>query len=338
MCKFYRRCFHAINTGLLGLLMFGNICASGAQVSEEPVQRTMVMPDTVISFQISNDFLLEYKEQKVRVSREFKQYVNSYLKAIPILHLIEIPGGKYCDYATGYCKTINVKPFLMGKYEVTIKQWSECIDAGVCPDLPSVKMSLDSQQAVSGLSLSDADLYLTWLKKRFGIPVRLPTDFEWEYAVYAGEQPPPQLETTNDASVEDCTQPHIFSDMPSPYPDRVGEGVPNAFGLYDMDGNVSELTSDNVLRGRSWLKTTCGPASNDHTEKLRNSKARNITSGMRIAVPLLPSTTEKQPIYYCIGKTSRRLYYSKIPDHYREYYDICYETADLEQIIKKHGL
>ncbi len=86
---------------------------------------------------------------------------------------------------------------------------------------------------------------------------RLPTEAEWEYACRAGSITPfgigSGLELRNDAVRQDATfngnLPYPANVVPvSPIqpadPNPVGGYAPNAFGLYDMHGNVSEITWD----------------------------------------------------------------------------------------------
>jgi formylglycine-generating enzyme required for sulfatase activity len=85
--------------------------------------------------------------------------------------------------------------------------------------------------------------FCTRLGQRIGQPVRLPTEAEWEYACRAGTR-------SSFSFGDDPTRYHdyaILSDTGDPddtRPDPVGRRKPNAWGLYDMHGNICEWCSE----------------------------------------------------------------------------------------------
>ena len=91
-------------------------------------------------------------------------------------------------------------------------------------------------QPVFSVSWADAQAFCRWLGKKDGVTYRLPTEAEWEYACRAGS-------TTwwsfgNDAATFGDYGSHEGNSNNRPQP--VGTKKPNAWGLYDMQGNLFE--------------------------------------------------------------------------------------------------
>jgi formylglycine-generating enzyme required for sulfatase activity len=124
-------------------------------------------------------------------------------------------------------RVILSKPFLMSTTEVTNAQYEQ-----FDPGHARANWALEDDAAVSCVSWNDAVAFCEWLSEREGCNYRLPTEAEWEYACRAGS-------TTNFHTGDNL--PEEFLQRSSR---RVGLTTPNAWGLYDMHGNVEEWCFD----------------------------------------------------------------------------------------------
>ena len=132
---------------------------------------------------------------------------------------------------------VTVSPFYMGKYEVTQAQWKEIASQ------PIIKTSLLAHPSafqkdnlpVDSVSWEEAIEFCARLSKLTGKTYRLPTEAEWEYAARAGskEAYSGNLEDLGWYDKNSKEKTHI-----------IGQKLPNAWGLYDMNGNLWEWCSD----------------------------------------------------------------------------------------------
>ena len=128
----------------------------------------------------------------------------------------------------------------VGKYPVTFDQWDLCVKDGGSKHSPSDDGWGRGSRPVINVSWDDIQLYLSWLSNITGNTYRFLSEAEWEYAARAGSQT-----TYSFGDDEKELGRYTWLDENSGRKNHpVGEKLPNAFGLYDMYGNVYEWTQD----------------------------------------------------------------------------------------------
>jgi formylglycine-generating enzyme required for sulfatase activity len=133
------------------------------------------------------------------------------------------------------------RSFAMGRYEVTFDQYDEFVKA-TGRKLPDDEGLGRGSQPVIRVSWNDAVAYAAWLSGQAGKRYRLPTEAEWEYAARAGTETTYWWGNDIKQGLANCRTCGSKWDGKSTAP--VGSFKPNAFGLFDTSGNVSEWVQD----------------------------------------------------------------------------------------------
>jgi len=203
--------------------------------------------------------------------------------------MIQVPGGSFrMGDASGLISAdeiprhlVNIKPFVISVYEVTIAEYERFARA-TGRKLPESGGLDRKSYPVTGISWDEALAYTRWLKQQTGKNYRLPSESEWEYVARAGTRT-----TYWWGSKKGAGNAHCFdcgSDLNVNRPARIGSFKPNPFGLYDTAGNVYEWVHDCYHRnyqgapddGSVWEGGDCS------VRVVRGGSFRSPASSMRV--------------------------------------------------------
>ena len=161
--------------------------------------------------------------------------------------MVVIPGGRFMMGSPaseegrydneGPRHEVTLRSFAMGVKEVTFDQWEACVRGGGCDGYRPDDWGWGrGSRPVIEVTWAAAQAYVRWLSERTGAAYRLPSESEWEYAARGGTTTPFHTGTTI------STDQANYGSESGPTP--VGMFAPNAFGLYDVHGNVWERVED----------------------------------------------------------------------------------------------
>ncbi len=223
---------------------------------------------------------VEVKGVDVATTGKVKAYTQKFKDSKVTFDMVAIPGGsfKFGSPATeadrgddeGPQVTIKMKPFWMGKHEVTWDEFDQFLtiypilkDGGGVPEILKKKQAdaisfptpIYPQEAIpminslgraggypaSSMTQICAKMYCKWLSKKTGHFYRLPTEAEWEYAAKAGTTTAYYFgNDPEDLSKHSWFFDNSENDDEEPAYRKVGLKGANPWGLYDMHGNVAE--------------------------------------------------------------------------------------------------
>jgi formylglycine-generating enzyme required for sulfatase activity len=239
-----------------------------------------------------------------REQQERQQFVEDLGNGIS-LEMVAIPEGSFVmgspdgekerSSSEGPQHTVTLSSFFLGKCPVTQSQWKAVaaltqVNRELNPDPSNFK---GENRPVEKISWLDAIEFCDRLSQLTGRLYRLPSEAEWEYACRAGTTTPfhfGETITTDLANYDGTDDPDgkwsgsygigtkgIYRQETTP----VGSfGVANAFGLYDMHGNVWEWCMDHwhenyegaPVDGSAWI----GPSASEHASRLLRGGSWNL--------------------------------------------------------------
>ncbi|MBE9167798.1 formylglycine-generating enzyme family protein [Pleurocapsales cyanobacterium LEGE 06147] len=215
---------------------------------------------------------------KLNRSRNQAQYFTEDLGNGVILEMVSIPGGSFmmgAPLGEKFSKDrerpqhkVTIKPFFMGKFQVTQAPWR------AVASLPKINRELNFNPSrfkgdnlpVDGVSWYDAVEFCVRLSKRTGREYVLPSEAEWEYACRAGTTTPFHFGET-------ITTELANYDVKYKKTTPVGQFTPNTFGLHDMHGNVWEWCAD------TWHESYEGAPIDGSTWLTKNSNCKVLRGG-----------------------------------------------------------
>jgi formylglycine-generating enzyme required for sulfatase activity len=207
--------------------------------------------------------------------------------------MVVIPSGRFLmgsppeeperSEAEGPQHEVQIKaPFAMGVYAVTFDEYDQFCSAANKPK-PSDEKWGRGKHPVIKVSWNDAQTYCKWLTKQSDRVYRLPSEAEWEYACRAGTITPFHFGESSSTDQANCNGNYPSNRSTKGIPRKrtvpVGSFAPNAFGLYDMHGNVSEWCWD------EWDNNYHGaPTDGSCWEKRQDALARVLRGGSWFSV------------------------------------------------------
>lgn len=232
---------------------------NAAEICSDPLEYTSFYDSTTEARRV-------LKRNKVSELCQYRQTAQmDVLTGVILPNMKKIPEGEfmmgcwnddtYCDDDERPQHPEKVKTFFLAETETAYDQWKQCALEQACSKTP-IEQDAVYDDPVVNVSYPDVLQYISWLNQKTGKQFRLPTEAEWEYAARAGKESVfisslkelCRYENFADENLKDKTteagwhEPHC--EDRSDESTEVASHLPNAFGLFDMGGNVSEWTQE----------------------------------------------------------------------------------------------
>jgi formylglycine-generating enzyme required for sulfatase activity len=238
--------------------------AIGYQFKLEPEEPKQLL--SVFNFEIVR---VNAKGEQIKKESKQSQYFREDLGNDITLEMVAIPGGTFLmgtedEEIERLVKKFNldgfrwerpqhrvtVSSFYMGRYPITQSQWKAiAATAKIDIDLETNPSNFKGDELpVEQVNWYDAIEFCARLSKLTGREYRLPSEAEWEYACRAGTTTPFYFGETITGELANYRASETYAgEAKGEYREEttpVGQFPPNAFGLYDMHGNVWEWCAD----------------------------------------------------------------------------------------------
>jgi formylglycine-generating enzyme required for sulfatase activity len=260
---------------------------------EEPKKPVIVTPPlSVFNFEIVR---VNAKGEQINKESKQSQYFREDLGNGITLEMVAIPGGTFTmgtedEEIERLVKKFNwegfrwerpqhrvtVSSFYMGRYPITQAQWKAiAATAKIDIDLETNFSNFTGDELpVECVNWYEATEFCKRLSRETKQEYRLPSEAEWEYACRAGTTTPFYFgETITGKLANYCASNTYAEEAKGEYRQQttpVGQFPPNAFGLYDMHGNVWEWCADTwhdnydgaPTNGSAWIENgndNCSP-------------------------------------------------------------------------------
>jgi formylglycine-generating enzyme required for sulfatase activity len=222
-----------------GVLLAAIVAGVAASWKEQWIEESIYWLTEVRGYVIT-----EARERALKPKDTFKE-----CRSCP--EMVVVPAGEFMmgwpETEKGYSdnegpqhKVMISRPLAIALFELTFAEWDACAAHADCArDIPA-SGSRRPRLPVINVSWDDAQSYVAWLSKITGKAYRLLSEAEWEYAARAGSTT--RYSFGDDEAELDQYSWYSGNSIYRAHP--VGQKTPNAFGVFDMHGNVWEWVED----------------------------------------------------------------------------------------------
>jgi len=256
----------------------------------------VVLRDLPIFWDVSQSALTEQAEQALKPG-------DTFMECAKCPEMVVVPAGSFLmgspaneerpgRMAESPQREITIRqPFAVSRFELTLDEWHACAAHGGCKSEFVLAGGLfEGGRNPLTTTWDTSKKYVAWITKLTGKPYRLLSEAEWEYAARSGTQTAyswgDEIGKGN-ANCRGCGGKGEVGEHAA-----VGSFAPNAFGLYDMHGNVWEWVEDCFNNysgeaptdGSAWTTGDCdrhvvrGGSSDDSPEFLRSASRAWISN------------------------------------------------------------